>query len=92
MPSNDDIPIVNSFGIFFSYSIDTSHITTSNINDYRAQIKDEINTEISNVLPYIETKIKELDLDKYPFYFFILPLINAEEISSQLLKEIFEVR
>lgn len=92
MPSKDDIPIVNSFGIFFSYSIDTSHITTSNINDYRAQIKDEINTEISNVLPYIETKIKELDLDKYPFYFFILPLINAEEISSQLLKEIFEVR
>lgn len=91
-PSKNDTPIINSFGIFFSYSINSKNINTYDINEYRNEINNQINHEITNCIPYIEAKIKDLDLNKYPFYFFVLPLINAEDVSSQILREIFEVR
>jgi len=47
-----------------------------------------INKEIEQAIPYIEDKIKSMGLDTYPFYFFALPLADAERASSEIMDEV----
>ena len=85
---NASIPKINSFGIFFSYSIDLSSIETNNKYQIKKEVCELINKEIEQAIPYIEEKIKSMGLDTYPFYFFVLPLADAERASSEIMDEV----
>lgn len=85
---NDSIETINSFCIFFSYSIDTSRIGTSNIHEVKGAIEAEIDSDIRKAIPYIEKKIRGLKLDDYPFYFFVLPLTQAEGTSAYIMERV----
>ena len=87
---NNRIQTINSFGIFFSYSIDVSGITASNVNEIRTEIEKQIDAEIRKAIPHIENEIRRLGLDNYPFYFFVLPLAEAEETAAKIMKEVLE--
>lgn len=86
--NNNSIPKINSFGIFFSYSVDLSLIETNNIHQIKKEVCNLINNDIQQSIPYIEIKIKSLGLDTYPFYFFVLPLVDAEEVSSEIMDKV----
>ena len=85
---NASVPKINSFGIFFSYSIDLSSIETNNKYQIKKEVCNMINKEIEQAIPYIEDKIKSMGLDTYPFYFFVLPLADAERASSEIMDEV----
>lgn len=85
---NNAVPKINSFGIFFSYSVDLSSIETNNVHQIKKEVCELINKDIEKAIPYIEGKIKSSGLDTYPFYFFILPLADAEKASSDIMDEV----
>lgn len=87
-----DNEVLNAFGIFFSYSVDFSNITTNNVEEVKREIENKINEDIRENLPYIEQKIKASDLDNYPFYFFVLPLVDAEKVSSDIIDNMIGVK
>lgn len=85
---NTSVPKINSFGIFFSYSVNLSSIKTNNVYQINEEVCKLINKEIEHAIPYIEIKIKSMELDTYPFYFFVLPLVDAEKTSSEIMEEV----
>lgn len=85
---NNSVPKINSFGIFFSYSVDLSSIETNNVHQIKKEVCELINKDIEKAIPYIEEKIRSSGLDTYPFYFFILPLADAEKASSDMMDEV----
>lgn len=88
---NKEVPTINSFGIFFSYSINNFQPSTSNVYELKNEIRKAIDNDIRKAIPYIESKIRDLDLNTYPFYFFVLPLVNAESVTSEVIDKVLRL-
>lgn len=89
---NIDPPLIESFGVFFSYSVDVGKIPTNYDTGFQDALKRQIRFEIENALPSIANKIKEKGLDSFSFYFFVLPLSEAENSIAKIMDEIMGVR
>lgn len=74
-----------SFGIFLGYSISLDGTSGLNNYDFSKLLRDRMKSDIISVIPYIQSQIKTLDLDSYSFYFYVLPLIDAEQDKNVIM-------
>lgn len=75
-----------AFGIFLGYSISLSNKGLSN-EEYRTAVKEKIELDVKSIKEYIFNKIKELGLENYSFYVYILPLNDAELDKESIMNE-----
>ena len=68
-----------SFGVFLGYSISLDGTSGLNNYDFSIVLRNRMKSDILSVIPYIQNQIKILGLDSYSFYFYVLPLIDAEK-------------
>jgi hypothetical protein len=48
-------------------------------------MKNRMQADILTVIPYIQSKISTLGLSAYSFYFYVLPLIDAEDDKDTIM-------
>lgn len=49
-------------------------------------LQSQMKKDITDVLPYIKAKITELNLQNHSFYFYFLPLNDAENDKVEIMK------
>ncbi len=74
-----------SFGVFLGYSISLDGTDSLNNIDFANHMKNRMQTDILTTIPYIQNKISTLGLGAYSFYFYVLPLINAEDDKDTIM-------
>lgn len=75
----------NSYSAFIGYTISINE-TTKTPYEYRTAIEKQMKADITNALPYIQEKIASLNLQNHSFYFYFLPLNNAEKDKVDIMK------
>jgi len=75
----------NSYSAFIGYTINVSG-TFKNKREYLAAIESQMKADIASALPYIQEKITSLNLQNHSFYFYFLPLNNAEKDKVDIMK------
>lgn len=68
-----------SFGVFLGYSISLDGADGLNNKDFIDFLVSRMQDNILLAIPYIQNKIKDLGLISHSFYFYVLPLVNAED-------------
>lgn len=81
-----------AFGIFLGYTILIKGASYLSDSEYLEELKKNMEKDIIDSLPYIETKIKALHLDSHSFYFYILPLNDAENDTQTIMNDAMEVK
>ncbi len=78
-----------SFGIFLGYdvSIAEQDLKLSN-SEFRTKIREQIKTEIKNVLNTLNTQIKESEFNGYNFYVYIIPFSDIKNKRKEIIKDI----
>jgi len=74
-----------SFGVFLGYSISLDGTDSLNNIDFANHMKNRMQADILSVIPYIQSKISTLGLSGYSFYFYVLPLIDAEDDKDTIM-------
>lgn len=75
----------NSYSAFIGYTINLVG-SFKNRYEYMTAIQSQMKKDITDVLPYIKTKITELNLQNHSFYFYFLPLNDAENDKVEIMK------
>lgn len=75
----------NSYSAFVGYTINVLEPFKSN-NEYHQAVDNQMKEDITNALPYIQDKITSLNLQNHSFYFYFLPLNNAEKDKVEIMK------
>lgn len=92
IPKKDSLPYPDtSFGVFLGYSISLDGTYSLNNKDFIDYLKARMQTDILSVIPYIENKIKDSGLMGHSFYFYVLPLIDAEVDKDTIMNASLEV-
>ena len=76
-----------SYGIFVGYSIDVSNTEDLNNIDFRQEITNRMIKDIEGISNYIYKSIANLGLVNHSFYFYFLPLINAENDKIEIMNK-----
>ena len=74
-----------SFGVFLGYSISLDGTSGLNNYDFSTLLRNRMKSDIISVIPYIQSQINSLGLSSYSFYFYVLPLINAEDDKNVIM-------
>ena len=77
----------HAFGIFIGYSVETVDKKSYSNEKYPEYLMNCIEKDILNSLNKIIEKIEEYDLNDYSFFFYILPLDNAENNAKEIMKK-----
>lgn len=77
----------NAFGIFLGYSLGLDVASYSN-TEYREAAIQKMKSDIQNIAPYIEKKIKATNLFGYSFYFFLVPFNKAADDRAIIIKKL----
>ena len=77
-----------SFGAFLGYTLNISSEGLT-FNQYRLAVQEKINSDIEEAKPYILKKLKELNLEGYSLYFYVLPFNDAPTEKTQIMTELF---
>lgn len=87
IPSPSAPPISTAYGVFLSYSLglDTNNCSTSGI---QRAVQLKIENDIKFQLQYIQEKLHSLNLQKRPFYLFLLPLTNAVTNKNEIMHSV----
>jgi len=80
-----------SFGVFLGYSISLDGTDGLNNRDFIDFLKVRMQTDILAAIPYIQTKITDMGLLSHSFYFYVLPLIDAEDNKDKIMNASLEV-
>jgi hypothetical protein len=92
VPKKDPLPYPDtSFGVFLGYSISLDGTDSLNNKDFIDYLKTRMQADILSVVPYIENKIKDSGLMSHSFYFYVLPLIDAEIDKNTIMNASLEV-
>lgn len=65
--------IDNAFGIFLGYNLGIQPCA-----EFSKLAEEKINADIKACIPHIHKKISELNLSKYPFYFYVIPFNDID--------------
>lgn len=76
-----------SYGIFIGYSINVDKTEDLNNNDFRKEITNRMIKDIEGISGYIYKSIDNLGLKNHSFYFYFLPLINAENDKIEIMNK-----
>jgi len=74
-----------AFGVFVGYSLD---LKCDNNDAFRKQAMAKMETDIQASIPYLTSKITELGLGMHSFYFYFLPLNDAENDKKQIMNDL----
>ena len=85
--SRRDLKPEMAFGVFLGYNVSEPHDGMNN-RQYNEHLKERLKQDISEAKPYICEKIKQLHLDGYSFYFYVLPFNNAEQDKQDIMTEL----
>lgn len=77
----------NAFGVFVGYSLGLRTDNRSS-DEYLEAIGKKMITDIHHYAPIIMQRIKDAGLSKYTFYFFFIPLNDAESEKKSIIQEI----
>ena len=80
-----------SFGVFIGYSISLDGTNSLSNNAFISFIRNRMQSDILSVIPHIQNKIISLNLNQHSFYFYVLPLINAENDKDTIMNTSLEV-
>ncbi len=89
IPSKRDrsLNVDNAFGIFLGYSLGLDKTSYSNAEFKNAAVK-KMESDIQNIIPYIEKKINASRLLSYSFYFFLLPFNKAADDRAAIINKL----
>ena len=59
--------------------------------EYRAAVNKKMERDIQEYAKYIREKIDELGLSHHSFYFYVMPLTDAEKEKREIMRSIMEV-
>ena len=65
-----------AFGVFLGYSLELNEGNLSNA-EFRIKAVKKMEEDINNQATYIAKKIVDLGINKYSFYFYVMPFNNA---------------
>ena len=81
------VPYDTAYGVFLAYNLGLNPANYSAI-DFRLALTQKMNTDIHNHAAYIAGKINSLGLGNHSFYFYILPLNNADTEKTQIMDRV----
>lgn len=79
-----------AYGIFLGYSIGLE-AGTRTAPEYRAAVNKKMERDIQEYAQYIRKKIDEFGLSNRSFYFYLMPLTDAEKEKREIMQSIMEV-
>lgn len=79
-----------AYGIFLGYSIGLDAGTRTAL-EYRAAVNKKMERDIQEYAKYIREKIDEFGLSHRSFYFYVMPLADAEKEKREIMQSIMEV-
>ena len=89
IPTPEKKPSYNtSYGVFLGYSLGLGKGYP--VEKYEALAEEKIQADIKRYIPYILQKIRDYDLEAHSFYFYILPLNDAEEEKKAIMEAVLE--
>lgn len=76
-----------SFGVFLGY---TAKIDSENLSNdqYRAAVQCQLNKDVKEIKDYVSEKVKDLFLQGYSFYFYVVPFNDADKERKSIIDEI----
>lgn len=74
-----------AFGVFIGYSIG---VNADNNDAFRTMAVEKMSSDIKAAVPYIEKKVTELNLGTHSYYFYFLPLNDAESDKKKIMEEL----
>lgn len=77
-----------AFGVFLGYTLGLDS-TGLSAPIFKRQALDKIHSDIEVIKPHIVSKIQELGLDGYSFYFYVLPFNDAPTEKTQIVNDAF---
>ena len=77
----------NAFGVFIGYSLGM-RIDNRSTEDFLADIDKKMVADIQHYIPTIKKRIKDAGLSQSPFYFFFIPLNDAEAEKQSIIESV----
>lgn len=74
-----------AFGVFVGYSIG---VEEEDNDAFRIKCMEHMEADIKASIPYIEEKIKQLNLGMHSYYFYFIPFNNAELDKEKIMDEL----
>lgn len=91
LPSKDSKATYDSaYGVFLGYTLGVNPARFSGIQ-FRQAVTQKMEIDIKNHAAYIAQKINALGLDHHSFYFYILPLNDAEKDKRDIMEKLLLV-
>ena len=81
------VPYDTAYGVFLAYNLGLNPANYS-VVDFRRALTQKMNTDIHNHAAYIAGKINFLGLGNHSFYFYILPLNDADTEKTQIMDRV----
>lgn len=78
-----------AFGAFLGYTLGQGHEGMS-CTEFKTAVLNKIKADIEDVKPYICQKIRDLKLEGYSFFFYVLPFNEAPEEKNSIMSGLFE--
>lgn len=78
-----------AFGVFLGYTLGLDS-TGLSAPVFKKQALEKIRSDIETIKPHIVSKIRELGLDGYSFYFYVLPFNDAPSEKTRVIEEAFD--
>ena len=88
IPNNaPSVPYDTAYGVFLGYTIGLNP-DNYNAPEYRCALTQKMNTDIKNHSAYIAEEINSLGLANHSFYFYFLPLDNADADKTAIMDRV----
>lgn len=81
------VPYDTAYGVFLAYNLGLNPANYSAV-DFRRALTQKMDTDIRNHAAYIASKINALGLGNHSFYFYILPLNDADAEKTQIMDRV----
>lgn len=81
------VPCDTAYGVFLAYNLGLKAANYSGV-DFRRALTQKMDTDIRNHASYIASKINTLGLEMHSFYFYILPLNDADTERTQIMERV----
>ena len=81
------IPYDTAYGVFLAYNLGLNPANYSAV-DFRRALTQKMDIDIRNHAAYIACKINSLGLGNHSFYFYILPLNDADTEKAQIMDRV----
>lgn len=86
--NTNKVPLNTSYGVFLGYTLGLG--TDYPVADFEKIAEEKMQTDIKRYIPYILKKISDFGLNAHSFYFYVLPLQDAEEDKKAIMEAVLK--